>query len=132
MKKAAVVIGCLIMLLAAFFGGRFSVSTLGEIEAPKNVTTSTSATPTKMWEKFGTDLQVAGVSMIRELPVDYPIDQAEGVRFMLRQLRSSIDMVLAREQGMPSVFRLGTNTSAKWGLDGADGKYTNAAITGQV
>ena len=80
------------------------------------------------WRDFTRGLEVAGVEFLNDYPQPQPIDRAEGLRYMLQQVQSAADMALIRQSGEIPLLRVGPTTINKWGMDGADGKYMNAAI----
>lgn len=82
----------------------------------------------EVWRDFTRGLEEAGVEFLNDYPQPQSIDRAEGLRYMLQQVQSAADMALTRQPGEIPLLRIGPTTINKWGMDGADGKYMNAAI----
>jgi hypothetical protein len=84
----------------------------------------------RAWTDFTRGLEAAGLEFLSAYPQPQAIDRAEGLRYMLQQVQSAAQMALIREPGQIPLLRIGPTTLNKWGMDGADGKYMNAAIEG--
>lgn len=82
------------------------------------------------WRDFARRVEAAGVEILKTYPQPDALDKAEGLRYLLQQLGSSIQAGLVEEPGQIPLLRVGATTINKWGLDGADAKYQGAAING--
>lgn len=85
---------------------------------------------TKAWRDFTRQLETAGVEILNTYPQPEALDRAEGLRYLLQQLGSSIQQTLIDQPEQISLLRLGSTTINKWGMDGADAKYQGANING--
>ncbi|MGI9285989.1 MAG: hypothetical protein ACR2P1_11420 [Pseudomonadales bacterium] len=85
---------------------------------------------TKAWREFTRKLETAGVEILNTYPQPEALDRAEGLRYLLQQLGSSIQQKLIDQPAQISLLRVGATTINKWGMDGADAKYQGAAISG--
>jgi hypothetical protein len=88
----------------------------------------TQPTTAELWQDFTRQLEQAGLQVLANYPQPTPQDEAEGLRYLLQQLGSSIEYQLVREPGEIPLLRLGATTINKWGMDGADVKYQGAPI----
>ena len=86
------------------------------------------STEIRAWREFSRQLEVAGVEVLKSYPQPTDIDRAEGLRYLLQQLGSSIEKKLIEQPGHLPLLRIGATTINKWGLDDADAKYQGAAI----
>ena len=84
----------------------------------------------RAWREFTQRLETAGVEVLKAYPQPGTLDRAEGLRYLLQQLSSSIQIKLIEQPEQMSLFRVGATTINKWGLDGADAKYQGATIRG--
>ena len=85
---------------------------------------------TKAWREFTSQVEAAGVEILNTYPQPEALDRAEGLRYLLQQLGSSLQQRLIDQPGQISLLRVGATTINKWGLDGADAKYLVATISG--
>ncbi len=84
----------------------------------------------RAWREFTSQLGAAGAEILRTYPQPGELDSAEGLRYLLQQLGSSIEAMLVEQPGQIPLLRIGATTINKWGLDGADAKYQGARIRG--
>ncbi len=84
----------------------------------------------RAWRQFTRSLEAAGTEILKTYPQPGALDRAEGLRYLLQQLSSSIQAELIEQPGQISLLRIGATTINKWGLDGADAKYQGARISG--
>ncbi len=82
------------------------------------------------WRDFTRRVEAAGVEILKSYPQPTALDSAEGARYLLQQLGSSIQAELVDAPGQIPLLRIGATTINKWGLDGADAKYQGASING--
>ena len=82
------------------------------------------------WSEMTKRLELIGIEALKTYPQPNAIDRAEGLRYLLQQLSSSIQAELVRQPGQIPLLRIGATTINKWGLDGADAKYQGATIDG--
>ena len=82
------------------------------------------------WREFTRQLELSGVEILRTYPQPDALDRAEGLRYLLQQLDSSIQQKLIEQPGQIPLLRVGATTINKWGMDGADAKYQGASISG--
>lgn len=85
---------------------------------------------TRAWREFTQQLEQSGVEILRTYPQPSALDGAEGLRYLLQQLSSSIQQKLIEQPGQIPLLRVGATTINKWGMDGADAKYQGASISG--
>ena len=91
---------------------------------------SGSTDPVVAWEAFCDQLKATGVEILNDYPQKHAIDRAEGPRYLAQQLANAVkSTLLADEKGFP-LLRIGSTTIDKWGMDGADAKYTQAQVEG--
>lgn len=84
----------------------------------------------RAWREFTRNLETLGAEILQTYPQPDTLDRAEGLRYLLQQLSSSIQTKMIEQPGQISLLRLGATTINKWGLDGADAKYQGATISG--
>lgn len=84
----------------------------------------------RAWREFTQQLETVGIEILRTYPQPHTLDRAEGLRYLLQQLSSSIQAKLVEQPGQISLLRIGATTINKWGMDGADAKYQGASIRG--
>ncbi len=84
---------------------------------------------TKVWREFTRQVEAAGVEILNSYPQPEALDRAEGLRYLLQQLGSSLQQQLIEQPGQIPLLRVGATTINKWGLDGADAKYQVATIS---
>lgn len=83
-----------------------------------------------LWSEFCRDLEQAGEILLRPQAPRIGLDQAEGVRYLSRLLRASLEMsVEASDPDFPRFFQL-SNETIKIGADNPDNIYLNAVISG--
>ena len=89
----------------------------------------TDQTPQEIWKQFCRDLEEAGDTVFgSDLPAG-DIDQAEGLRYLTRLLRISLDMQLEHaDPDFPSFYQA-SHATAKIGSDNPDNFYQNATIS---
>jgi hypothetical protein len=87
---------------------------------------------TQAWRSFTAQLESAGVEILNSYPQPEAVDSAEGLRYLLQQLGSSLQQKLVKQPGQIPLLRIGATTINKWGMDGADAKYQGAAIDGNA
>lgn len=86
--------------------------------------------PVVAWQAFCDRLEAAGVEILREHPQGHRLDRAESTRYLAQQVANAVQSTLIDEQTAFPMLRLGATTIDKWGLDGADAKYTTARVEG--
>lgn len=84
----------------------------------------------EIWERFAAEIGESGAEFLRDHEQDYDIDRAEGLRYLVQQLSSSVENELLRQTGEIPLLRISATTSQKYGIDGADAKYQSAVIDG--
>ena len=84
----------------------------------------------RAWRELTTRLELAGQEVLETYPQPSALDRAEGLRYLLQQLNSAIQIELLKQPGQIPLLRIGATTINKWGLDGADAKYQGAHISG--
>ncbi|MDG2026037.1 MAG: DUF1214 domain-containing protein [Acidimicrobiales bacterium] len=62
-----------------------------------------------------------------DLPVDHPVIEAHGFRFLLRYLVSGASMVMEADPAFPRFVRFADSTCS-WGINNPDGNYLYAAF----
>jgi hypothetical protein len=82
------------------------------------------------WEAFCDRLKDSGAEILREHAQPHAIDRAEGPRYLVQQVAQAVEHVLTAEDASFPLLRIGSTTLDKWGLDGADAKYTGAHLRG--
>jgi len=86
-------------------------------------------TEVRAWREFTQQLEAAGVDILNTYPQPTALDKAEGLRYLLQQLGSSLQQALINQPDQISLLRIGATTINKWGMDGADAKYQGARIS---
>ncbi len=84
----------------------------------------------RAWRDFTQQLEISGVEILKTYPQPEELDRAEGLRYLLQQVSSSIQQRVIAQPGQIALLRVGATTINKWGLDGADAKYQAASIDG--
>ncbi len=84
----------------------------------------------RAWRDLTKQLELTGIEALKSYPQPHAIDRAEGLRYLLQQLSSSIQAELVEQPSQIPLLRIGATTINKWGLDGADAKYQAASIDG--
>ncbi|MCB1676925.1 MAG: DUF1214 domain-containing protein [Halioglobus sp.] len=82
------------------------------------------------WRAFCAQLERAGVQILNEHRPPNEIDRAEGALYLAQQLSYVVGSVLDERQKAFPLLRVQATTINKWGLDGADAKYTASPIQG--
>ena len=81
------------------------------------------------WEEFCDRLKEPGKEILRQELPDSDLDRAEGYRYVLQRLSTSINEMLDVSTGSPLVT-LYSHKVGKFGMDSADAKYSVAYIHG--
>lgn len=80
------------------------------------------------WRAFCEQLERAGVQILSEHRPSNEIDRAEGALYLAQQMSYVVGSVLDERQKAFPLLRVQATTINKWGLDGADAKYTGSPI----
>ena len=90
-------------------------------------------TVNKAWNDFCDDLRDAGQSLIDDAAPQDPLNQAEGVRYLIRLLRyASINSIENSDPRYPAITKaLDPNLKCKIGADNPDNIYMRAAVSGK-
>lgn len=83
-----------------------------------------------IWTKFCRDLEAAGASVFDSGLANSDMDEAEGLRYLTRLLRISLDMNLEHADPAFPTFYQASHETAKIGADNPDNFYQNATISG--
>lgn len=84
----------------------------------------------EIWTKFCRDLEASGNSVLdTDLP-NSEMDAAEGLRYITRLLRISLDMNLEHADPAFPTFYQASHETAKIGADNPDNFYQNATVSG--
>lgn len=84
----------------------------------------------KIWQDFCASLAEVGAVLDREKAPRSAFDQAEGVRYLTRLMRTALEMTLeSSDPDFPRFFQL-SNETIKIGADNPDNQYLNAVIAG--
>jgi hypothetical protein len=83
------------------------------------------------WIAFTEELKTAGTDFLRQHRQPAEIDRAEGPLYLAQQLAYVVNAVMARKDEAFPLLRVSATNISKWGLDGADAKYTGAALNSQ-
>lgn len=80
------------------------------------------------WNAFADELKKTGANFLRQYRQPDEIDRAEGPLYLAQQLAYVVSAVMAERDRAFPLLRLSATNIHKWGLDGADAKYTGAAL----
>ncbi|MEC8519156.1 MAG: hypothetical protein VXY59_05345, partial [Pseudomonadota bacterium] len=85
--------------------------------------------PADVWKNFCRQLEVAGTDVLNW--ESSPMEQAEGLRYLSRLLRISLEMNLENADPAFPYFYQASHETAKIGADNPDNIYLNATISGK-
>ena len=89
----------------------------------------TDPNPQAIWKQFCRDLEAAGKTIFNSDLAADNVDHAEGLRYLTRLLRISLDMQLEHaDPDFPSFYQA-SHATAKIGSDNPDNFYQNATIS---
>ena len=89
----------------------------------------TAQSPADVWKDFCHQLEQAGTDVLNWEAS--PMEQAEGLRYLSRLLRISLEMNLENADPAFPYFYQASHETAKIGADNPDNIYLNATISGQ-
>ena len=84
----------------------------------------------KAWEDFCENLKSAGAALVYPGAPTDPFQQAEGVRYLSRLTRASLEAFVEFNDPRFPVFRRTVHETIKMGADNPDNHYLNAQISG--
>jgi len=82
------------------------------------------------WLEFCDNLKVAGAALVFPGAPTYPIQQAEGVRYLSRLTRAALEAFVEYSDPQFPVLRRMVHETIKMGADNPDNHYLNAQISG--
>ena len=80
------------------------------------------------WNTFVDRLKEVGAEFLRDNRERDEIDQAKGPLYVAQQLAVTVSSVMAERDLAFPLLRVSATNIHKWGLDGADAKYTGAPL----
>ena len=80
------------------------------------------------WNAFADELKKTGADFLRQYRQPDEVGRAEGPLYLAQQLAYVVSAVMAERDRAFPLLRLSATNIHKWGLDGADAKYTGAAL----
>jgi hypothetical protein len=80
------------------------------------------------WQEFCDALRQSGAELLARYAQVHAVDRAEALRYLAQQVATSVELAQIDRQPELPLLRINSTSIAKWGLDGADAKYTTVQI----